>query len=324
MKNLFFLILIFFSFITQAQQQVLNLASDVWPPFTNSENKKTIALDIVRTALEKMNYNTFYEILEFKDVVNGINSGVFDGSAALWKNKEREQTLLFSNPYLQNQLLLVGLKDSDVSFSSILELENKRVGVVNNYAYDDSLLKATNLELVYSKSDQQNLEKLFENKIDYLLVDSLLIQYLLKFQLNDVQEYLSVSNSAFQVKTLHFAIRKDVPNASKIIDQFNLEIKKMITDGTYQNILDLDWIRVDVDGDGKTELVFNGNNAGTKIPKTAYSVFYEQEETKGYTNYYINGKVYTNWEHIPEIYKKNISIQESLDVQDPGLRINFQ
>jgi hypothetical protein len=264
-----------------------------------------------------------HEIVSFDDVIAGINSKSFDGSAALWKTDEREETLLFSEPYLQNRLVLVGLKGMDVSFTSIAELTNRKLGLVEGYAYDENLLNATNLELIYSQSDQINLEKLFDKKIDYMLVDELLIQYLLKYQLNDVQKYLSIAEKPFQIKTLHFAIRKDIPNSESIIKDFNNEIKTMLKDGTYNEILNLNWVRADIDGDGITEMIFNGKTIGTEIPKSSYAVFYDQANTDSQTNYFVNGKSYSNWGDIPNTYKKKVLFQVSDDIYNPGLRIKF-
>jgi len=296
--------------MTYGQNQELNLASDVWPPFTNIKSEESIALDLVST-------------IDFDEVIAGLNSKTFDGSAALWKTEEREKSLLFSEPYLQNRLVLVGLKGMDVSINSIAELTNRKLGLVEGYAYGETLLGATNLQIVYSKSDQQNLEKLFDKKIDYMLVDELLIQYLLKYQLNDVNKYLAIAKQPFEIKTLHFALRKDIPNAESIMSSFNNEIKNMIKDGTYNEILNLDWVKADVDGDGVAELIFNGKTIGTEIPKSSYAVFYDSVNTNAQTNYYVDGKSYTDWNEIPKSYKKKIQFGVSDDIYNPGFRIKF-
>ena len=118
--------------------------------------------------------NTEIIIKDFENVLAGINSNDFQGSAALWKTKEREEDLLFSKPYLQNQLILIALKGTDVEIYSPEQLGNKRIGLVSNYAYNEDLLTAENLNKVYSHSDQENLEKLVDEQIDYMLVDALL------------------------------------------------------------------------------------------------------------------------------------------------------
>ena len=283
----------------QAQTKELKLSSDVWPPFTNAEEEKSVAMDIVKQALARIDINVNYSIVNFDEVLAGIGNGTYDGSAALWHTMEREKSLLFSKTYLQNQLILVGRKGSDVKASSFSSLQNKSIGVVEDYAYGDSIMKEDGIQIVYGESDQQNVERLMTNKVDYILVDALLLQYLFKYQMNDVSEFLEIGKSPLLTKSLHFAIRKEIPDAENIISMFNDEIGKMISDGTYHEILELNWIRADIDGDGKFELVLKGEKAGVEAPDHTYDVFYSKQN-ESTNRFYINGKVYNSWDEVPK------------------------
>ena len=94
-----FSLLVGFSVI-QGQTKQLNLASDVWPPFTDVLGEKSVAQDLVSEALHRLNIQPKTSIMEFGKVMEGIRSGEIDGSAALWKSPEREKYLLFSEPSL--------------------------------------------------------------------------------------------------------------------------------------------------------------------------------------------------------------------------------
>lgn len=323
MKSIAAVLLILISTSTLAQTTSLNLASDVWPPFTNVEEEKSIAMDIVNEALLKNEITTNYEIVDFGMVMEGIALGKFDGSGALWKDKSREETLMFSDAYLQNQLILVGKKGSDVQFTSFSELDNKRIGVVENYAYGDSLLSGKDNQIIYGSSDQQNLERLFSGQIDYFLVDALLIQYLLKFQLNDVRELLEIGEYPLIVKSLHLAIRKDFSNAEQVLNDFNRAIKTMMADGSYNEILELNWVSADVDGDGKLELILAGNEAGKAAPEYSYNILYSDQNLSA-EGYYVDGKMFQSWEDVPNEYKVDIprvDYQPGLD--DATMKIKF-
>ncbi len=124
--------------------------------------------------------------------MEGIYNGSYYRSPALWKSEEREQELLFSDPYLENQLIIVGRKGANVVFTSISELEQKRIGLVRDY----------------------------------------------------------------------------------VIEQFNAEIKKMINEGLYNELLGLGCVRADIDGDGTLEIVLNCDAAGTEPPEGADSYNY--------------------------------------------------
>ena len=171
----FSLIIIFTTGVAQTTE--LKLASDIWPPFTNIEGEKSIAKELVNEALRRQNIEVTTGILLDDEVLSRVDSHDFDGSAALWVSEERKENYLFSNPYLNNQLVLIGRKGSDVSATSMMDLTGKRLGVIENYAYGD--INATqHIILVYGKTNQQNLEKLLSGTLDYMLVDALLIQYM--------------------------------------------------------------------------------------------------------------------------------------------------
>lgn len=303
-------------------QNSVRLASDVWPPFTDVEDEKSLALDIVDSALSRSGIDVNYEIMGFEDVMNQIHLGEMDGSAALWYTSERSNFLLFSEPYLQNQLILVGKKGSDVGFYSFAEMDGKSIGAVANYAYTDPTDTGSKPTFVYAASDQENLEKLLSGQVDYILVDALLIQYLLKYQINDVSALLEIGSQPMLTKTLHFALRKNTPKADAIIDDFNKQIEEMKVDGTYNKILGLSWIRADVNGDGVYELVLDGNRAGTEPPAQVYDLLYTEKPVES-ERFFIDGQIYNSWSDVPNNYKEQIAQETHVDLEHIGYKISL-
>lgn len=326
MNKVILLLLLIFSLQGSSQTTELILASDIWPPFTNIENKKKFAIDIVVEALNRSNINTKIEIVRSGNVLSGIDSGTYDGSATLWINEERKKKYLFSDPYLHNQLILVGKKGSNVSATSFSELSGKRIGVIEHYAYGTEEPDTEKINFVRGSSDQQNLERLLSDQIDYMLVDALLIQYLLKFQVNDVSEYLEIGPAPVIVKSLHFALDKNVPDAKKIMVLFNEEIQKMIADGSYNSVLDLNWIQADIDGDGKTEIILNCEKAGKETPRNVYGVYTSYSSSHQDTiakRYYLDGNFYRSWDDLPQWYKNEI-IMDSQTAEGMGIKFYFK
>lgn len=316
MRSFIFLISLFSIQLLAAQDNVLKLASDTWPPFTNQENKRSVAMDIVREALSRNSIETAYTITTFNEVLKGIKKEDFAGSAALWKNNEREKYLLFSKPYLKNKLILVGKKGSDVSMTSLKELKGKSVALVSNYAYGKK--EAAGVNIVEGKNDQENLKKLLADSVDYMLVDALLIEYLLTYQKDETAQYLEIGTNTILEKDLYFAIRKDVKDAAEIIEKFNASIDEMMVDGTYNLILQLNWIQVDIDGDGTMEYVPQ-NTASLSKPIHTYTIMKDSASPNG--GYYIEGVKYDTWEEVPAKYKaaENTEVtpeQQKMDVFD--------
>ena len=122
---------------TMAADQVRNLkfVSTAWSPFTNVPGQPRFALDLVEAALERIGVTAETVIVDEARLTPSLLGGEFDGSAAVWKDAERERVLICSEPNLENRLILVGRQGSDVSATSLASLAGKRIALVAGYAY---------------------------------------------------------------------------------------------------------------------------------------------------------------------------------------------
>jgi ABC-type amino acid transport substrate-binding protein len=287
-----------------ADQAELRLASDEWPPFTDRPGNHRIALEIVHTALERAGIDATTTVVGWREVERGIRQASFDGSAAMWRSDARERDLLFSDPYLENRLVLLGRKGSDVAATKISDLGGKRVAAVGHYAYGEEIDSAQGVLFIGGRNDQENLDRLLAGDADYMLVDTLVALYLLTNQPQEAAAALEFGTTPLARRGLHFAVRRDVPGAEEIIEAFNSELRGMLTDGTFAEILHLGWIQVDVDGDGRDEVVALGDQVGLAPPGSIYDVFGEMPETPPEKQrFFIQGNVYEGWDAIPEQYK---------------------
>ena len=304
-----------------AQATELSLASDVWPPFTDTFKQTRFAIDIVHSALERAGIKAETEILDEWTVPADIKDGKFDGSGAIWKTPERENYLIYSQPYLENRIVLVGQKGSDVSAKNLGDLTGKTLLLVKGYAYGEVLDGAVGVKLTYGPNDIENIKSLLDGEADYVLVDELLVHHLEKEMKTTAAEHIAVGESPLIIQPLHFALSKSVTGAQAIVDSFDKQIRMMQADGTYNRILRLSWIRVDVDGDGQIELVQGGEKIGPDAPVGAYDVAYTSRslaEIEGRKRYWINGKLYEDWDNVREEYE----IEEDFESVDPqGMRL---
>lgn len=306
-------------------QSSLHLASDIWPPFTNEPGHRATASELVDEALRRSGITASTTIGDFGTVIDGIRSGTFDGSAALWYSGDRAEYLLYSDTYLQNRLVLVGRKTDSRLIHDLSEAAGKRVAIVGDYEYGEQLAGTPDIEWVKGASDQENLDKLLAGETDYMLVDELLIHNLIKTQPEAVETYLNVGVTPVVVRDLYFAVRKDIPEAPSIIAKFNENIKAMKSDGTYNHILKLDWISMDIDGDGKNEYVLYGENAGTSAPENAYTVSSDtRPPAVDSQQYVINGQFFQGWERVPQQYKVSPAVNNfGIDPGTGGMKISF-
>jgi ABC-type amino acid transport substrate-binding protein len=281
--------------------KTLRLASTPWSPFTNEPGKARFALDLVHAALERAGIAANTTIVEEGKLSSALLKGEYDGSAALWKDAEREKTLLYSQSYLENRLILVGRKGSDVSATKLSALKGKRIALVETYAYGDEIRSSSGPTYVKSTSEEDSLQKVISSDVAYTLLDELVVEYILKNYPDQAKKYLAFGSTPLIVRTLHFAVRKDLPGAASIIEKFNSQLQVLVADRTYNRLLQLDWIQADVDGQRVN--IPTSDQAGAAPPDHTYKLATDQSDSKGSTGFYVGGKVYQNWSTVPDAFK---------------------
>ena len=294
------------SIATSAQTTTLRLVSTAWAPFTNESGQARFALDLVEAALGRFGVSAKTTIVEPAKFTAALLSNEFDGSAAAWKDAERERGLVFSQPYLENRLILVGRSGDTVSTSSLADLKGKRIAIVEGYAYGDAI-ETSGAAFVRSRSEEDSLALLLSNKADYALMDDLVVQYIVNNYPKEAKTRLSLGTTPLVTRPLYFAVRRSRPDAEAIVSRFNAQLRGMIADRTYHRLLHVSWIRADVDGDGVAEFVPQNDRAGTAAPERAYNLFTTDKRATTKIDptprFYIGGNIYTEWASVPNRYK---------------------
>lgn len=304
-----------------AQIVDLKLASDVWPPFTGNNESQALASQIVKEALNRNEVAMITRTVDFEHVISGLQDNNYDGSAALWKNEERAKFLVYSKPYLTNQLVLVGRKGSNVDMRDISQLKGSKLALVGDYSYGLTEADLSGIEIVYGHSDQANLTALMKKEVDYILVDQILIEYMMQNQPAQVNQRLDVGSAPMITRSLHFALRKNLDGSDALIENFNKTIEAMMADGTYNRILRLNWIKADIDGDGVMELV--SYQGGTLSPNGGYNMTNQEDSMAADgQKYYIAGTLYNSWEEVPAQYKESSVTKEDVE-EFHFMQINF-
>jgi polar amino acid transport system substrate-binding protein len=300
------LLLAALSFVVSAETRELRLVSTAWSPFTNEPGKPRFALDLVEAALGRIGVKSSTTIVDAAQFTTSLLSDTFDGSAAAWRDAERERTLLFSQPYLENRLILIARRGGDVSAAKLADLKGKRIAIVEGYSYGEAI-DQSGPTFVRSRAEEDSLRFLLDGKVDYTLMDELVVQYILSHYADEARKRLQVGSTPLVTRQLYLAVRRAVPDVESIISRFNAELRGMIADHTYHRLLHLDWIQADVDGDGLAEYVPRSDRAGALEPTRAYSLFSAEPSPtptpRTQQRFLIGGSVYDGWTRVPDRFK---------------------
>lgn len=289
-----------------AQTTELRLVSTAWSPFTNAPGQPRFALDLVEAGLGRIGIKTSTTIVAAAQFTGSLLSGTFDGSAAAWKDAERERTLLFSQPYLENRLILVARRGGDVSAKTLADLKGRRIAVVEGYSYGEAVEQSGPV-FVRSRTEEDSLKILLDGKVDYTLMDELVVQYLVNNYPEQTRTRLQLGSTPLVKRPLYLAVRRTLPDAESIVNRFNAQLRGMIADHTYHRLLHLDWIQADIDGDGLPELVPQSDRQGAVEPKQAYSLFVTEPSAmptpKAQGRFLFGGSIYDGWTTVPDKFK---------------------
>jgi polar amino acid transport system substrate-binding protein len=300
--------------LAQSQAAPLKLVSTAWPPFTNASGQPRFALDLVEAALGRIGESAQTVIVSPAEFTPSLLSPRFDGSAAAWKDPEREQVLVFSEPYLENRLVLVGRHGADVSAQALAALKGKRVAIVEGYAYGDAIDGASDKPTyVRSRSEEDSVSQLLKGDVEYTLMDELVVQYIVEHYPKESGTRLQIGSTPLVTRALHLAVRRSRPDAGAIIMRFNAQLRSMIADRTYHRLLHVDWIRADVNGDGIPENVPITDHPGPSEPKRVYALLSTppnatlattKPDTSTKPGFYVGGNIYSDWASVPASYKE--------------------
>ena len=288
------------------QTSQLRLVSTPWSPFTNEPGKPRFALDLVEAGLGRIGIKTATTIVEAAQFTPALLGGTFDGSAAAWKDAERERTLIFSQPYLENRLILVARRGGDVSAATLGALKDKQIAIVEGYSYGEAI-DLSGPAFVRARTEEDSLKLLLDSKVDYTLMDELVVQYIVSNYAEEARTRLQIGTTPLVRRQLHLAVRRSLPDAEAIVKGFNAQLRGMISDRTYHRLLHVDWISADVDGDGLPEYVPLSDRLGAVEPTRAYSLISIEPSAlptpQTRQRFLVGGSVYDGWTTVPDRFK---------------------
>jgi len=293
------------SIVLSAQAAPLRLVSTAWSPFTNEPGQPRFASDLVDAALDRVGIKTETTIVDPIAFTPELLGGRFDGSAAAWEDSQRKLVLAFSDPYLENRLILIGRKGTDVSAKTLSALVGKRLGIVGGYSY--GAIAGTGPAFIRSQSEEDSLALLLQSQVDYVLMDDLVVQYLLNNFAKDAQQRLALGSTPLITRRLYFVVRRSRPDADSIINRFNSQLRGMIADRTYHKLLHVAWLKADINGDGIPEYIPATDQVGKTPPPPdhVYTLITTStpDKTTEKKRFYVGGNIYNDWASVPDRYK---------------------
>lgn len=216
----------------------LQVTGSLWSPYLDDQLPEGgLAADLVRTALTRAGYDISVNVENWPRAYQGTAVGVYDVVAAIWETGERARTLMFSEPYLLNDIVFLARRDMVVDYATLADLIGLRIGVVREYAYDEAFDSDPNLTRVANNHLIQNLLLLRQGQLDMVVDDKWAILHQLStFMPNDIGDFRLLPKPLAR-RALRIGVSRDNPEAPAIVAAFDTAMTAMREDGTYDEIV---------------------------------------------------------------------------------------
>lgn len=225
-------------FAGEARAELLQVTGSLWSPYVDNELPNGgLAADLVRTALTRAGYEVEANVEHWSRAYRGVAIGVYDVVAAIWQNEERGEDLIFSNPYLLNDIIFMSRQGVLGNYRTLSDLTSYRIGVVQDYAYDDAFDTKPDLIRVANDHLIQNLLLLRQGRLDVVVGDKWSILHEISvFMPDDISHFVALPKPLAR-RALRLGVSRHNPHAQAIVAAFDEAIAGMQADGTYDEIV---------------------------------------------------------------------------------------
>ncbi len=225
------------SFANQAEP--IHLIANTFPPYADKQLPgEGMALEIVTHVYKKAGYEPKVSIETWPRVMEGVQVGLFDAVAHIWYSEEREKNFRYSRPYLVNTMKIVKLKSLQGDYLELSHLQDKRIGVIRDYAYGVDFSTVPGLTQVTENRLILNLLNLLNGKVDFVIGDERAIAMQLSQYLNREQDKFEMLDIDLPGRSAYVGVSRDNPKGEKHIADFNKALVQSLEDGSYKAIVD--------------------------------------------------------------------------------------
>ncbi|WP_230390839.1 ABC transporter substrate-binding protein [Reinekea sp. G2M2-21] len=218
--------------VTRAE--TVYLTSLAWQPYAGAElASQGASVAVAKAAFEAMGHKLVVEFFPWSRAVSlATNDEKYQGYFPEYFYESDE--FLFSNPMGVGPLGFVENSSKPISWSSMDDLKNYSIGVVQDYVNTeelDAMIANGSIKSQSVVSDAQNVLKVSAGRIDMAVIDSNVLDYLLK---NDPKLSPAVGKVKMNDKLLVdkelFVAFKNTPNGNRWKDVFNEGLTKIDID----------------------------------------------------------------------------------------------
>lgn len=210
------------------------VTTDEWYPYTSKEHNGFIE-QIVTEVLDVSNIKYTIDYTNFEQGYKDTLNNTYDGTFPYFVTKDREKSVLYSDPLFEAENVLFYNKDRFKN--DVKNIYTYRIGLVKGYAYKNiDINKFKNI--VYLDNDLVGFDMLYKGKIDLLPSNKLVAIHIIKKYFNDFYSNMDyLKDERFISKDFLYLIYNKNEENKGVLKTFNASLKKLKKSGKYKQII---------------------------------------------------------------------------------------
>ncbi len=220
---------------------IIHIAHDKnFPPYEWENDAgiyQGISIEYIQRIEKKLNIK-FKQIKQknWSKILQEFKDGKIDVLSAIAKDEKREKFTLFTKSHIKVQGIIVSVKE----YKALNELVGERVGVVNDYYWDDLLSEYNDeVEIVRVSNTQVGIEMVAIGAIDAMVSDLASVTHIVYKESISGLQFVPVPILQEKKLELSIGIRKDWPLLQSIIQKALNDISSQEKEAIYKK-----WIKV--------------------------------------------------------------------------------
>lgn len=219
-----------------SHSETITLLSIEYPPYTgHSLKQEGVATAITVAAFSRVGYQVDIQYRPWARAIQEVKNGNSAGILSIWYSKERTAFLEFSQPLFVSEVGFYARSNDKIDVHDLSKLGKLTIGVVRG------TLKPPNFEAAHLRTedgvdDASNLLKLAAGRVDLVMTDRRVGDYILQHQLKPLRSQLVWLTPAIYHFPLYVGFSKRYPGWKKIVADFNRGLLMLQKDGSLDEI----------------------------------------------------------------------------------------
>lgn len=206
-----------------------------YPPFESLNSTNDVVgfdADLMEYIAEYMGVTLVWQNMEFDSLVGACTAGTIDViAAAMFITETRAAVLSHSIPYLQTQMSVVVMNDTDLTIASLADLDGYTVGVQTGSVEDETITDVTGVTVTRFATIDLMYVALDAGTVDAVFLDS---------PVADVYESTYVVKTILQLAAELTVLYVGL-NADSLLIEVNAAISAGLQDGTIDGLIQ-EWL----------------------------------------------------------------------------------